>query len=151
MPCISTKLASYLPFRHFQLCCQSHFQLHQIFKMMFFSSSFPVFLKHFTQFLKIRERGSKILKTVINLSYANIHIVILLLLCCNILYWFILFDRLLEKFSPGQHLLMYNTVLSRKRSVCVKIYVFAVTFSSTSCSWIPLAMISNLNIWSSSK
>ena len=62
-----------------------HFQLHQIFKMMFFSSSFPVFPKHFTCFLKIRERGSRILKTVNNLPYANIHIVILLSFCRNIL------------------------------------------------------------------
>ena len=78
MPRKSTKLASYLPFRCFQLHCQSHFQLHWIFKMMFFSFSFPVFLKCFTCFLKIWERGLKILKTVNNLSYANIHIVILL-------------------------------------------------------------------------
>ena len=70
---------------HFKLHCRSHFQLHQIFKMMFFSSSFPVFPKRFTCFLKIRERGSRILKTVNNLPYANIHIVILLSLCRNIL------------------------------------------------------------------
>ena len=88
LPCKSTKLASYLPFRRFQHRCRSHFQLHQIFKMMFFSSSFPVFPKRFTRFLKICERGSRILKTVNNLSHANIHIVILLSLCCNISFKF---------------------------------------------------------------
>ena len=49
---------------------------------------------------------------------------------------FILFDRLFEKFSSGQYLLMYNIVFfSRKNSVCVGIcYVFAVIFSNTPCS-----------------
>ena len=84
MPCKSIKLASYLPFRRFQLRCRSHFQLHQILKMMFFSFSFPVFPKRFTGYLKIWERGSRILKTVNNLSYADIHITILLSLCRNI-------------------------------------------------------------------
>ena len=61
----------------------------------------------------------------------------------DFLYWFILFDRFLEKFSSGQYLLMYNVVFSRKSSVCVDIcYVFAVIFSSTPCSSIPLAIIS---------
>ena len=89
LPCKSTKLASYLPSRRFQLRCWSHFQLYQIFKMMFFSSCFPVFPKRFTRFLKIRERGSRILKTVNNLSYANIHIVILLSLCRNISFMYL--------------------------------------------------------------
>ena len=54
-----------------------------------------------------------------------------------------MFDRFLEKFSSGQYLLMYNVVFSRKSSVCVDIcYVFAVIFSSTPCSSIPLAIIS---------
>ena len=110
----------------FQLCWWSHFQLHQIFKMIFFSSSFPVFPKHFTQFLKIWERGSRILKTVNNLSYANIHTVILLSLCCNISFMFL-------------YLLLYQwNFKKRKVMICSLHIFFLITFHITAQTVISL-------------